>query len=110
MVLALIGYRRQGIDAASVSPGLAVGPALAAALFVALAWRVLRSPDRADGGTRARRFRRLSVGWLMVYDLAWLISLGFWWQSLTIVFLIGLVALGLGRPGTAAQNRVLSPK
>ena len=93
VVLVLIRYRQGGGDAGA---WIWVGPAAAVAGFTVLAIRVLRQRGRVEPGLRARRFRRLSVGWLFVYDIAWLVSAGLWWQALVVASLLGLALLGLG--------------
>ena len=56
-------------------------------------WQAV-TPDVSQASPqRARRFRRLSVGWLVVYDAAWLWSAGLWWQGFTVIVLLGLVVL-----------------
>lgn len=100
MVLLLIGARRETSEA-MVGGGVWIGPATAVVGFLLLAGWVLRAgqSDRPPrlitvlGVARARRFRRLSVGWLLVYDAAWLWSLGYWWQGFTVFGLLALVVL-----------------
>lgn len=99
-VLLLIGYRRETGEAA-VGGEVWIGPAVAAAGFLAAAaWVMRERPDGRPprfvtvlGAARPRRFRRLSVGWLVVYDAAWLWSLGLWWQGFTVLGLLALVVL-----------------
>lgn len=99
-VLLLIGYRRETGEAAAGGE-VWVGPAVAVAGFLAAAaWVMRERPDGRSprfvtvlGITRPRRFRRLSVGWLVVYDAAWLWSLGLWWQGFTVLGLLALVVL-----------------
>ncbi|MEM7625618.1 MAG: UbiA family prenyltransferase [Planctomycetota bacterium] len=105
VVLVLIRYRQGGVDAAAVTPWIWVGPAAAVVGFTVLAVRVLRQGGAVEPALRARRFRRLSVGWLFVYDIAWLASAGLWWQGLVIAGLLGLALLGLGGAHPTRKSR-----
>ncbi|MEM1108058.1 MAG: UbiA family prenyltransferase [Planctomycetota bacterium] len=100
VVLLLIGARRE-TGAAAVGGEVWIGPVSAVLGFVAFGrWAVSRGGrERFEvvlGRGRAVRFRRLSVGWLVVYDAAWLWSLGLWWQGFTVIGLLSLVVLAAG--------------
>lgn len=103
VVLVLIRYRQGGVDPAAVTPGIWIGPTTAVVVFVVLAIRVLRQGGAVEPTLRARRFRRLSVGWLFVYNIAWLVSTGLVWQGLALTGLLGLALLGIG--GALAPSR-----
>ncbi|MEM9417419.1 MAG: hypothetical protein AAGA25_00010 [Planctomycetota bacterium] len=100
VILLLINTRRDTGQAA-VGGLIWIGPVLATLGFPLVTWWVTRTGRKTSrlrfvavlGAGAARRFRRLSVGWLMVYDAAWLWSLGLWWQGFTVVGLLALVVL-----------------
>lgn len=111
-VLLLINFRRPPGSPPGSAPGISetisltwvwVGPAAAVLGFFLVSWWTLRrKPPGGPAGEqlpsilgrgRSQRFRRLSVGWLMVYDAAWLASAGLWWQGLSVLGLLGLVVL-----------------
>lgn len=97
VALGLIRYRQgQGIEA-HVSGAVWVGPALAALGMVAAGVWAMRGPSKP---IRARRMRRLSAAWPMVYAVGWLASLGLWWPAGSVAVLLlmstGLSAAGLG--------------
>jgi len=113
VVLVLIGSRQSDGAAAAAAAGrwVWVGPSAVGLVFLVLARREWRrsTHDQSGEGAAAglwwagllgrsgpQRFRRLSVGWLLVYDVAWLWSAGLWWQGLAIVGLLALAVLGAG--------------
>ena len=86
---------RQGSLTFSGRPWVWVGPSIAAAAFVAIAFRTVRRAPRpqAAGGLLMKR----GLIWLIVYDAAWLAGIGAWRAAainaalLPITFLLMLV-------------------
>lgn len=112
----IFGNVTLNMDAGVIKPAdltwVWVGPAAAVLGFLLVTgWTLARNADESVvlpnrmksrrqerfvvilGLGRARRFRRLSVGWLIVYDAAWLWSAGLWWQGATVLGLLALVIL-----------------
>lgn len=78
-------------EAPFVAGALWLGPLLAATAFGVLMVPTLgRAPDgRAAGGLLVKR----GLLWLIVYDAAWLVSAGLWWQA-GLIALLGFAAVG----------------
>ncbi|MBI1367273.1 MAG: hypothetical protein GC162_01320 [Planctomycetes bacterium] len=74
-------------------PWMWVGPTAAAGVFVLMALRLGRQSDTpaAAGRTLMRR----GLLWLMVYDAAWLLSDGLWWQAGVMVGLLIAAVLSM---------------
>jgi hypothetical protein len=80
-------------------------PGLAAAAFAVLTWRLLRSGKAGEGRDRVRRFRRLSVSWLLVYAAAWLGGLGLIGPAILVMALLGAAwCFALGEPAGAGPG------
>lgn len=77
--LALIGWMSHRDALVSPAhPWLWVGPTVAAVVFLIVALRTARTrPEAAAGGLLIKR----GLLWLIVYDAAWLLSGGLWWQA-----------------------------
>ncbi|MEM1447230.1 MAG: hypothetical protein AAGF84_14315, partial [Planctomycetota bacterium] len=87
-VVLLINTRREAGEP-MVGGEIWIGPAVAVVGFLlSAAWALRERPHGQPprlavvlGAAGPRRFRRLSIGWLVVYDAAWLWSAGLWWQG-----------------------------
>ena len=95
VILVLIGQRGGG-DV--MPPTIWIGPAVAVLGYGVWAGRLLRQARATQGAERgevASSLRRLGLQWLLVYDLAWLLSAGLWWPAASIAGLMLLLRIGL---------------
>ncbi|TVQ59401.1 MAG: hypothetical protein EA379_11160 [Phycisphaerales bacterium] len=89
-VLLYVGWARAGtLWPEFVRPTAAIGPALLAVGFVALAWR--KSRRSGSGARAAEKITRYGALWLSLYGTAWLLGQGYTRQA---IVLGGLTALG----------------
>jgi len=67
-------------------PLIWIGPVVAVLAFLVLALRGVRAAlnERAAGGGLIK----LGLTWLIVYDAAWLLSAGLWWQGAAVALLL----------------------
>lgn len=77
-------------------PQIWIGPltSLGAFVIVSIAYLKPRLADLRARRQTARRFQRLAMLWLIVYDISWLLSIQQWVEALMIAAL-GLVAVGI---------------
>lgn len=93
LALLWVGWRRGGLWPDFVAGWAAVGPALLAAGFAALAWRKTRSSK--SGQRAAERLARYGALWLTLYLTAWLLGQGIYDGALILGSLAAAGFLGM---------------
>ena len=84
----LVWMDHRGVAGPDGGAWLWVGPLVAAVLFIIIAMRTVRgAPSRRTGGGLLMKRGLL---WLIVYDAAWLLGGGLWWQGALVGSLLPL--------------------